>query len=417
MAFALYNRIRETTATEGTGDLTLGGAVVGFYAFSAKYSDGDTMFVTAALGDDWEVFLGTYNASANSISRTQVYESTNGDAAVDWGAGEKNVAVTQIAPSDLDSGGKSLYLAAIGAGSGGGDMLASNNLSDVDNTTTAQQNLNVEPGVDVQAYDADLATIAGLAKTLGGVIVGDGSAWQVESGATLRSSIGLGTGDSPQFTGIQLGDASDTTLARSAAGAVTVEGVALLRANQNLSELTSASTARSNLGLGSLATASTINNGNWSGTDLAVGNGGTGASNASGARSNLGLGSLATQSSINNGDWSGTDLAIEHGGTGASSASAALSNLGGVSAPSSSALPIGFAGLMRYTSDTALSNGDTTNGNNVNTLVYTGTIGSLSFDIRTGTAQTGTWKNISGSTLDANANGNAEGIGLMVRTA
>lgn len=43
--------------------------------------------------------------------------------------------------------------------------------------------------------------------------------------ATARSNLGLGTADSPQFASIQLGDASDTTLARSSAGVVTVEGV------------------------------------------------------------------------------------------------------------------------------------------------------------------------------------------------
>ena len=72
-------------------------------------------------------------------------------------------------------------------------LQVSNNLSDLNNASTARTNLGVAIGSDVQAYDAQLTDIAGLATTDSGFIVGNGSTFVLESGATVRTSLGLGT--------------------------------------------------------------------------------------------------------------------------------------------------------------------------------------------------------------------------------
>ena len=57
----------------------------------------------------------------------------------------------------------------------------------------ARTALGLAIGTNVLAYDSDLATIAGLTHSDGNFIVSNGSAWIVESGSTVRTSLGLGS--------------------------------------------------------------------------------------------------------------------------------------------------------------------------------------------------------------------------------
>lgn len=104
----------------------------------------------------------------------------------------------------------------------GGDALLFGDASDSDNVkyttvTNFLADLNIldsgDIGSTVQGYDADLAAIAALANTDGNFIVGNGSAWVVESGSTARTSIGLGTANAASFATIaaRVAVSSETT--------------------------------------------------------------------------------------------------------------------------------------------------------------------------------------------------------------
>jgi hypothetical protein len=89
---------------------------------------------------------------------------------------------------------------------------------------TFKATVNLEIGTDVQAYDAGLTDIAGLAVTDGNIIVGNGTNWVAESGATARASLGLGTADSPTFAGLDLGEGNITNVGNIQADGIKADG-------------------------------------------------------------------------------------------------------------------------------------------------------------------------------------------------
>lgn len=102
MAHISEPRVLETTTTTGTGDLTLAGAVTGHRTFASVCATSDTCLYYIEAVDangvpsgDWECGLGTYSAS-NTLTRTTPVRSSNANAAVNFGAGTKRVAITLL---------------------------------------------------------------------------------------------------------------------------------------------------------------------------------------------------------------------------------------------------------------------------------------------------------------------------------
>jgi hypothetical protein len=114
-------------------------------------------------------------------------------------ADTKTSALTAITGTNTATGDKFLVLDVSDTTQGAGGTLKNITRAEMVNALDAAgMTVNADIGVTVQAYDAQLADIAGLTATDNGVVIGNGTNFVVESGATLKTSLGLTIGTDVQ---------------------------------------------------------------------------------------------------------------------------------------------------------------------------------------------------------------------------
>jgi hypothetical protein len=212
MALVVKDRVKETTATTGTGTLTLAGAVAGFQAFSAVLSNADTTYyaIFESSTGAFEVGLGTYASPANTLARTTVLESSNAGSAINLTAGDADVFVTQPAE-------KAVYLDANGyIFTSDGRNLTNLNATNLTSGTVNDARLPATISSDITGNAATATAWAtGRTLSLTGDVTGTSAAFDGSGNITLSTTIAANS--------VALG--TDTTGNYVATGAVSGSGL------------------------------------------------------------------------------------------------------------------------------------------------------------------------------------------------
>jgi hypothetical protein len=81
--FILADRVKQSSITTGTGDIVFDATFPSFQPFADAIGDGNSTYYAIEMYSKYEIGIGTYTSSTNSLSRDIVLESSNSDAKID----------------------------------------------------------------------------------------------------------------------------------------------------------------------------------------------------------------------------------------------------------------------------------------------------------------------------------------------
>ena len=144
MALTLKDRVLETCSAPGTGAVTLLGAVTGYQTFSSAIGNANTCYYTIAdqNGANWEVGIGTYATSGNTLTRTTVLSSSNAGSTVNFATGTQNVFVTYPSERSVNLSSSALTSGRVTYATTDGLLTDSANMT-FDGTTLTTTNVSI----------------------------------------------------------------------------------------------------------------------------------------------------------------------------------------------------------------------------------------------------------------------------------
>ncbi len=219
MALVVRDRVKQFSTTSGTGTLTLGSTPNGFQPFST-IGDGNTTYYTIVNGStgDFEVGIGTYTLSGDTLSRDTVLASSNSGNLVNFNADSKDVFV--VYPAE-----RAVFTDVVQTLTNKTISGANNTLSNIPNSATTATSANTNSTIVARDASGNFSAGTITANLSGNATTSSSTTGNAATATTLATGRTISiTGDLTYTSGSFNGSANVTgtgTLANSGVAAGT----------------------------------------------------------------------------------------------------------------------------------------------------------------------------------------------------